>query len=55
MKKSESMRNMKTRQSVMSGKPAYKNPFIIESAITGKKGVKIKNEDTEEAKEGLKR
>ena len=55
MKKSESMRNMKTRQSLMSGKLPYKNPFIIESAITGKKGVKIKNEDTEEAKEGLKR
>jgi hypothetical protein len=55
MKKSESMRNMKTRQSLMSGKLLYKNPFIIESAITGKKGVKIKNEDTEEAKEGLKR
>ena len=55
MKKSESMRNMKTRHSLIFGKPAYKNPFIIESAITAKKGVKIKTLDNEEVKEGLKR
>ena len=49
------MKNVKVRHSLINGKPQYKNPFIIESAISGKKGVKIKTQEQEDEKEALKR
>lgn len=55
MKRSESMRHIKPWSSLISGKVPYKNPFIIESTITGKKGVNIKTSDEEIARDKFKR
>ncbi len=49
MKQSDSTKQIKTR--LISARTPYKNPFIIESAITGKKGVNINTEEHDEARE----